>query len=128
MSARAAPVGVEIADRLAPSRNYWLGTCDPERGSARSAGAEGARAFGTTVYLYTARGTVKARHVAANPEVVVHLESAEDVVIVNGTVEDLGPNRRGTRTSWLRWGRSTPIPLTSATCPRRIRRSICCGG
>ena len=124
MAARAAP-WVEIADRLAPSRNYWLGTCDPS-GAPHAVPVWGA-VLSNDLYLYTARGTVKARHVAANPEVVVHLESAEDVVIVNGTVEDLG-RRRGTRTSWLRWGRSTPIPLTSATCPRRIRRSICCGG
>jgi general stress protein 26 len=43
------------------------------------------------LYLYTERRTAKARHVAANPQVVVHLESAENVVIVSGELEDLGP-------------------------------------
>ena len=43
-----------------------------------------------TLYLYSERRTVKARNVAADPRVVVHLESTEDVVIVRGTAEDLG--------------------------------------
>ena len=42
------------------------------------------------LYLYSERGTIKARNLAADPRVVVHLESAEDVVIVRGTAEDLG--------------------------------------
>ncbi len=43
-----------------------------------------------TLYLYSERRTVKARNLAADPRVVVHLESAEDVVIVRGTADDLG--------------------------------------
>lgn len=43
-----------------------------------------------TLYLYSERRTVKARNLAADPRVVVHLESTEDVVIVRGTAEDLG--------------------------------------
>lgn len=43
-----------------------------------------------TLYLYSERRTVKARNLAADPRVAVHLESAEDVVIVRGTAEDLG--------------------------------------
>ena len=43
-----------------------------------------------TLYLYSERRTVKARNLAADPRVVLHLESAEDVVIVRGTTEDLG--------------------------------------
>jgi len=40
--------------------------------------------------FFSERRTAKARHVATNPRVVVHLESAEDVVIVNGSLDDLG--------------------------------------
>ena len=36
------------------------------------------------------RSTVKARNIAADPRVVVHLESGDDVVIVRGVAEDLG--------------------------------------
>lgn len=42
------------------------------------------------LYLYTERRTLKSRNLAADPRVVVHLEDAEDVVIVRGTAEDLG--------------------------------------
>jgi hypothetical protein len=45
---------------------------------------------GDTLYLYSERRTVKARNLAADPRMVVHLESGEDVVIVRGTAEDLG--------------------------------------
>jgi hypothetical protein len=42
------------------------------------------------LYLYSERRTVKARNLAADPRVVVHLESGEDVVIVRGTPQDVG--------------------------------------
>ena len=45
---------------------------------------------GGTLYLYSERHTVKARNLATDPRVVVHLESGEDVVIVRGTAADLG--------------------------------------
>ena len=45
---------------------------------------------GGTLYLYSERSTVKARNLAADPRVVVHLESGEDVLIVRGTAEDVG--------------------------------------
>ena len=48
-----------------------------------------------TLYLYSERRTVKARNLAADPRLVLHLESAEDVVIVRGTAEDLGDSRPG---------------------------------
>jgi hypothetical protein len=40
---------------------------------------------GQVLYLYSERHTVKARNLAVNPRIVVHLESGEDVVIVRGT-------------------------------------------
>jgi hypothetical protein len=45
---------------------------------------------GGTLYLYSERSTVKARNLAADPRVVVHLESGEDVLIVRGSAEDVG--------------------------------------
>ena len=45
---------------------------------------------GETLYLYSERNTVKARNLAADPRVVIHLESGEDVLIVRGVAEDLG--------------------------------------
>jgi hypothetical protein len=50
--------------------------------------------WGATVddvlFLYSERHTVKAKNLAADPRVVIHLESTEDVVILHGTVVDLG--------------------------------------
>ena len=79
----------EVADRLAAARTYWLGTTTPS-GAPHAAPVWGAVADGA-LHLYTERRTVKARNIAASPRVVVHLESGEDVLIVHGLAEDLGP-------------------------------------
>lgn len=47
--------------------------------------------IGETLHVYTERRTAKARNIAARPQVPVHLESAEDVLIVHGLADDLGP-------------------------------------
>jgi Pyridoxamine 5'-phosphate oxidase len=78
----------EVSSRLAAARNYWLGTTTPS-GSPHAAPVWGA-VTGETLYLYSERSTVKARNIAADPRVVVHLESGDDVLIVRGVAEDLG--------------------------------------
>ena len=78
----------EVCARLAAARNYWLCTTTPS-GAPHTAPVWGV-VTGHTLYLYSERRTVKARNLAADPRVAVHLESAEDVVIVRGTAEDLG--------------------------------------
>jgi PPOX class probable F420-dependent enzyme len=78
----------EVAVRLAASRAYWLGTTLPS-GAPHAAPVWGV-VTGQTLYLYSERRTVKARNIAADPRVVVHLESGDDVLIVRGTAEDLG--------------------------------------
>jgi len=75
----------EVAARLAGARTYWLGTVTPS-GAPHAAPVWGAVHDGT-LYLYSERRTAKARNLAANPRVVVHLGSGEDVLIVSG----LGP-------------------------------------
>jgi general stress protein 26 len=78
----------EIAARLAPARNYWLCTTTPS-GAPHAAPVWGV-VTGHTLYLYSERRTVKARNLADDPRVLVHLESGEDVLIVRGTAEDVG--------------------------------------
>ena len=78
----------EVAARLAPARNYWVCTTTPS-GAPHAAPVWGV-VTGGTLYLYSERHTVKARNLATDPRVVVHLESGEDVVIVRGTAADLG--------------------------------------
>ena len=75
----------EVAARLAVARNYWLSTTAPS-GAPHAAPVWGV-VTGGTLYLYSERSTVKARNLAADPRVVVHLESGDDVVIVRGTAE-----------------------------------------
>lgn len=78
----------EIAARLASARSYWLVTAS-ERGVPHATPVWGAVLDGV-LYLYTDRQSVKARNLAENPRLVVHLESGEDVLIVHGTAEDAG--------------------------------------
>jgi PPOX class probable F420-dependent enzyme len=78
----------EVAERLAPWRNYWISTVDVAGGPHVSP------VWGAVVdevlYFYTEDGTVKARNLERDPRVAVHLESGDDVVIVRGTAELVG--------------------------------------
>jgi hypothetical protein len=78
----------EVAGRLAIARTYWLGTTTPS-GAPHAVPVWGV-VTGETLYLYGERSTVKARNLAIDPRVVLHLESGEDVLIVRGVAEDLG--------------------------------------
>jgi hypothetical protein len=78
----------EVAARLAAARSYWLCTTMPS-GAPHAAPVWGV-VIEDVLYLYSERRTLKARSLAADPRVVVHLEDAEDVVIVRGTAEDVG--------------------------------------
>ncbi len=78
----------EVASLLAPWRSYWLGTTTPA-GAPHAAPVWGAF-LDQTLYVFSERSTVKARNIAADPRVIVHSESGEDVVIVRGVAEDVG--------------------------------------
>jgi len=67
----------EVAARRAVARNYWLCTTLPS-GAPHAAPVWGVVAGGT-LYLYSERRTVKARNISADPRVVVHLESGDDM-------------------------------------------------
>lgn len=73
------------ADRLATARNYWLCTTGPtHRPHAMPVWGlwlDGAFAFSTDP------ASRKGRNLAANPAAVVHLESGDDVVVLEGRVE-----------------------------------------
>ncbi len=77
-----------VAERLAPSRNYWLCTTRPD-GAPHTAPVWGAVVDGVLCF-YSERSTVKARNLALDPRVVVHLESGDQVVIVRGRLDDRG--------------------------------------
>jgi len=77
-----------IAARLASARNYWLGT------TAAGGAPHAAPVWGVVVdeqfYAYSERRTAKAKNIERDPRVVVHLESAEHVLIVHGQMIDEG--------------------------------------
>ena len=116
----------EVADRLAAARTYWLGTTTGS-GAPHAAPVWGAVTAGT-LYLYSERSTVKARNLAIDPRVVIHLESGEDVLIVHGVAEDLGPpagQARGPavpagRGSRVRCGLRAASPVSAGLAPGRL--------
>ena len=72
-------------ERLEQARNYWVSTARPDgRPHAMPVwGLWHEDAF----YFSSAPNSRKARNLAANPAVVVHLESGDEVVIVEGEAE-----------------------------------------
>lgn len=71
--------------RLAASRNYWICTARPD-GRPHSAPVWGCW-FEGALYFGTGKDTRKAKNLAHNPAVSIHLESGDDVVILEGRVE-----------------------------------------
>lgn len=78
-------------ERLAASRNYWIATAD-EDGVPHSAPVWGVW-IDDRLYFGTDVGSKKAANLSANPRAIVHLESGDDVVILDcaiDTVSDQG--------------------------------------
>jgi len=71
--------------QLAAARNYWIITTRPD-GRPHAAPVWGVW-LDSVLYFGTGPGSVKARNLAANPALVVHLESGDDVVILEGVAE-----------------------------------------
>jgi len=73
-------------ERLVAARNYWIGTAGPS-------GPHAAPVWGLwrdARFLFsTAPDSRKGRNLARDPRVVVHLESGDEVVILEGSVEPL---------------------------------------
>ncbi len=76
-----------VLERLPSPRNYWVSTTRPDR-----------RPHATPVWgvwldetLYFGGGpdTRRSRNLDANPHLVIHLESGDDVVIIEGVAEKL---------------------------------------
>jgi PPOX class probable F420-dependent enzyme len=73
-------------EQLASSRNYWIATTRPD-GRPHAAPVWGLW-LDDAVWFSTARSSQKARNLARTPAVVVHLESGDEVVILEGEVEE----------------------------------------
>jgi hypothetical protein len=73
-----------VVERLEKARNYWIGTVGPD-GQPHTRPTWGVW-VDDTLYFGGGPNTRWSRNLAANPTVTVHLESADDVVILEGVV------------------------------------------
>ena len=76
-----------VRQRLEAARNYWVVTVRAD-GRPHAMPVWGVW-HGGAVCFSTDPASRKGRNLAANPEVVVHLESGDDVVVVEGTAAPL---------------------------------------
>ena len=74
-----------VDGQMAKSRNYWIASTRPD-GRPHAAPVWGVW-YRRRAVLQQRSGSRKARNLAANPEFVVHLESGDDCVILEGRVE-----------------------------------------
>ncbi len=73
------------SQQLAAARNYWVSTTRPD-GRPHATPVWGVW-LNETLYFGAEAGSVKVRNLAANPALLVHLESGDDVVILEGEAE-----------------------------------------
>jgi nitroimidazol reductase NimA-like FMN-containing flavoprotein (pyridoxamine 5'-phosphate oxidase superfamily) len=77
----------EVSRKLAEARNYWVATTR-KNGNPHAMPVWGVW-LDETFYFGTGADTVKARNLKHNPAIVVHLESGDDVVILEGTATEV---------------------------------------
>ena len=113
-------------ERLERARNYWLATTRPD-GRSHVTPIWGVWVEGA-LYFDGLPTTRWARNLAANPAAAVHLESGEDVVIVEGDGDVLVTDARlGAQivAAWAaKYGRLAPEPATEGVFrlrPRAVR-------
>ena len=81
-------------ERLVHARNYWICTARPD-GRPHSIPVWGFWINGA-LYFGTARSSRKARNLAHNPALSVHLESGDDVIILEGTAVEVDLSNKPT--------------------------------
>ena len=103
-------------ERLEPALNYWFADHAPDgRPHAMPAWAVW---LDGTLYFEGSPMTRRARNMAANPAVVVHLESGDDVVILEGR-----PARSASPSARWRSGSPPRSPRSTATTKYEYRPS-----
>lgn len=73
-----------VDERMASSHNYWIATTRGD-GRPHAAPVWGVW-FDDTFFFSTDAQSAKGRNLARSPELVVHLESGDEAVIIEGTV------------------------------------------
>jgi len=83
----------EVAERFGAAPNWWVATSGP--GGPHSVPVWGVVVDGV-LHFYGEPGAVRSRNLAADPRLVLHLESGSSVLIVHGSVA-IGPVARDVR-------------------------------
>lgn len=112
-----------VEERMASARNYWISSTRPD-GNPHAAPVWGFWHEGA-FYFGTGDESQKARNFAHNPNIVVHLESGEETVILEGTVEavdDKALEKDLNKASKKKYG--MPILGASPLFRLRIRRAF----
>ena len=78
--------------RLRESRNYWIATARPDA-SPHAMPVWGVM-LDETVYFGTSASSRKGRNLAGDPRVVVHTESGDECVILEGVVDTIALDDR----------------------------------
>jgi nitroimidazol reductase NimA-like FMN-containing flavoprotein (pyridoxamine 5'-phosphate oxidase superfamily) len=88
-----------VEERLAPAKNYWIATVRPDS-RPHAMPVWGAWLDGK-LYIEGSPETVRHRNIRSNPQVVAHLESGDQVVIIEGEAKEVGkpPRSLGERLS-----------------------------
>ena len=81
----------DMSSRLEAAHNYWVSTTRPD-GRPHAMPVWGVWLDGTLSFG-TDPDSRKARNLAANPEIVVHLESGDEVAILEGAVATVTDSR-----------------------------------
>lgn len=75
-----------VSQQIAASRNYWICTTRPD-GRPHAMPVWGVWIHETLLFS-TSRASRKARNLASQPEIVVHLEGGDEAVILEGIAEE----------------------------------------
>jgi nitroimidazol reductase NimA-like FMN-containing flavoprotein (pyridoxamine 5'-phosphate oxidase superfamily) len=86
-----AATWARVEEALRHSRNYWIATTRPD-GRPHAAPVWGVWLSGV-LYFGSDRASRKGKNIAHQPYVVAHLESGDDVVILEGTAREVKDKR-----------------------------------
>ena len=76
-----------VVERLTSARNYWIATTRAD-GSPHLSPVWGVW-YDNTFHFFTDEDSLKARNMRRDPRAVVHLESGDEVVIMEGTLQSI---------------------------------------
>ncbi len=76
-----------VSDRMAQAKVYWVSTVSPD-GRPHATPVDGIW-LDERLYFGGSAKTRRHRNLAANPAACIHLESASDVIILHGDVQEL---------------------------------------